>query len=165
MHIACRVLSACLFVVVAGGAVAQSKDPCSAEDSRRAWESRTDPIYSDAMELAGALENYGFAVDCVRSSKQADLFEGEKGAAWYKTKQGVFEVLFLHESQTFDGLEVVDEPTTGGRHTYRFRGTPRTSSWMEGAKPITFIRHKNLMFETFDNEELAKRLGRAFPAK
>ncbi len=165
MHLVCRVLGACLFVLVAGNAVAQSKDPCSDQDSRRAWESRNDPIYADAMELAGTLENYGFVVECVRSSKQADLFEGQKGAAWYKTKHGVFEVLFLHESRNFDGLEVVDEPTTGGRHTYTFLGTPRTSTWMEGAKPITFIRHKNLMFEVFDNEALAKRLGRAFPAK
>ena len=94
MHIVCRALSACLFFVVSGSAVAQSRDPCTGEDSRRAWESRTDPIFSDAMELAGTLENHGFAVECVRSSKQADLFEGEKGAAWYKTQQGVFEVLF-----------------------------------------------------------------------
>lgn len=165
MHILSRVLSACLFFVVAGSAVAQSKDPCSDDDSRRAWESRADPIFSDAMELAGTLENHGFAVECVRSSKQGAVFEGEKGAAWYKTKQGVFEVLFLKESRNFDGLEVVDEPTKGGRHTYKFRGTPQTSTSMEGANPITFIRHKNLMFEVLDNEELAKLLGKAFPAK
>jgi hypothetical protein len=117
------------------------------------------------MELTGKLESCGFAVECVRSSKQADLFEGEKGAAWYKTKQGIFEVLFLHERQDFDGLEVIDEPTIGGRHTYTFRGTPRTSTRMEGASLITFVRHKNLMFEVMNNEALAHRLGRAFPAK
>lgn len=165
MHLVCRVLSACLFFMVAGNTVAQSKDPCSDHDSRRAWESRTDPIYADAMELAGTLENYGFVVECVRSSKLAGLFEGQKGAAWYKAKQGVFEVLFLPELLNWDGLEVVDEPTTGGRHNYTFRGTPRTVTRMEGAKHITFIRHKNLMFEVFDDEELANRLGRAFPSK
>ena len=156
---------ACLLLVVAASAVAQTKDACRDEDSRRAWDSGSDPIYVDAMQLADKLQTYGFVVDCVRSSKQADLFEGQKGAAWYKTKQGVFEVLFLQEGQTWDGLEVVDEATIGGRHNYRFRGAPRTSSGMDGAKPITFIRHRNLMFEVLDDEELAKRIRGVFPGK
>ncbi len=107
MQIVRFILSACMFLAVVSNALAQSTDPCNNDDLRRAWEN--DPIYTEAGELPRILENRGFVVVCVRSSKQAELFEGEKGAAWYKTKQGVFEVLFLPVSQNFEGLQIVAE--------------------------------------------------------
>ncbi len=148
-----------MFLAVVANALAQSTDPCNNEDLRRAWES--DPIYTEAMELARRLENRGFVVECVRSSKQAELFEGEKGAAWYKTKQGVFEVLFLPISQNLEGLQIVAESEPGGRHTYVFRGAPHISTTMDSAKPMVFIKHKNLLFEVWGSEELAKQLAHA----
>jgi hypothetical protein len=111
MQIVRVVLSTCLFLTVVANALAQSTDPCNNDELRRAWES--DPIYTEAMELARTLENRGFVLECVRSSKQAAFFEGEKGAAWYKTKQGVFEVLFLPVSQNFEGLQIVAESKPG----------------------------------------------------
>jgi hypothetical protein len=159
MQIVRLMLSTCLFLAAVANALAQSTDPCNNDDLRRAWES--DPIYTEAMELARILENRGFVVECVRSSKQAELFEGEKGAAWYKTKQGVFEVLFLPVSQNFEDLQIVAESKPGGRHTYIFRGAPRISTTMDSAKPMVFIKHKNLLFEVWGNEELAKQLTHA----
>jgi hypothetical protein len=160
MQIVRVVLSTCLFLTIVANALAQSTDPCNNHELRRAWES--DPIYTEAMELARTLENRGFVVECVRSSKQAAFFEGEKGAAWYKTKQGVFEVLFLPVSQNFEGLQIVAESKPGDRHTYVFRGAPHISTTMDSAKPMVFIKHKNLLFEVWGNEELAKQLTHAW---
>jgi hypothetical protein len=148
-----------MFMAVIANALAQSTDPCNNDDARRAWE--RDPVYAEGMELARTLENRGFVVGCVRSSKQAELFEGEKGAAWYKTKQGVFEVLFLPVSQNFEGLQIVAESKPGGRHTYVFQGTPHIPTRMDSAKPMVFIKHNNLLFEVWGNEELAKQLAHA----
>lgn len=160
MQVVRLVLSACLLVVLISNAVAQSTNPCENDDARRAWQS--DPVYADAMALAHILENRGFVVECVRSSKQAELFEGEKGAAWYKTKQGVFEVLFLPVAQNFEGLQIVAESKPGGRHSYVFRGTPHIPTTMDSAQTMVFIKHENLLFEVWGNEQLAKQLTKAF---
>jgi hypothetical protein len=74
MKLARRVLFTCSLFVIATNAVAQSNDPCRDENLRRAWE--RDPVPDDAMELAHTLERHGFVVECVRSSKQAQLFDG-----------------------------------------------------------------------------------------
>jgi hypothetical protein len=44
------------------------------ETRRGNWES--------AIGLAHTLESHTFVVECVRSSKQAQIFDGQKGAAW-----------------------------------------------------------------------------------
>ena len=153
-------LFACLFIAVVASAVAQSNDPCSNEESRRAWEG--DPVHDDAMELARTLENHGFVVECVRSSKQAQIFDGQKGAAWYKTNRGVFEVLFLPKGQTFDELTVVTESKEGDSIMYSFRGKPQIPTTMEAKSRIAFIKHENVMFEVFGNDSLAKSLEEVF---
>jgi hypothetical protein len=72
----------------------------------RAWN-RTDPAYSDAMTLARVLaDEDGSASCCIGPSTMNGLFEGEVGAAIYKTSRGVFEALFLPQSQAFDELQI-----------------------------------------------------------
>jgi len=53
----------------------------------------TDPAYSDAMTLARVLAEDGISVSCIGPSTMNGLFEGEVGAAIYKTSRGVFEAL------------------------------------------------------------------------
>lgn len=149
-------LCACLLVACVAGAMAQSNNWCRAQNSRRAWE--RDPVHDDAMELARTLENHGFIVECVRSSKQARIFDGQKGAAVYKRNRGSFEVLFLPKGQSFDELEIVSEPKEGGFSKYSFRGKPQIPQTMENKSRVAFIRHENVMFEVFENDSLAKSL-------
>ena len=153
--------SVCLFVAVVASAAAQTNDPCRDENLRRAWES--DPIHDDAMELARTLEDHGFIVQCVRSSKQARIFDGQKGAALYKTNRGSFEVLFLPKGQTFDELKIVSESNEGFLK-YSFRGKPQIPHTMETKSRIAFIKHENVMFEVFGNDLLAKSLEQVFQA-
>jgi hypothetical protein len=138
--------------------VSQSADPCVDKDLKRAWESGTDPVYADAMELTRMLKDHGLVVECVRSSKQAQLVEGQKGAAWFKTRQGVFEVWFLPKDRTFKNLRIVADSKPESRYSYSFEGSPHISTAMDSAKPIIFIQHENLLFEILDHEELAKHL-------
>ena len=159
MKLAYRLLIACLFVVMAAYAAAQSNDWCRDENSRRAWEH--DPVHDEAMELAHTLESHGFIVECVRSSKQAQLFDGQKGAAVYKTNRGVFEVLILPKGQTFDELKIVTE-SKGEDTIYSFRGKPLIPSTMESKSRIAFIKHDNVMFEVSGNDSLAKSLEQVF---
>lgn len=161
MQIVCSVLSACLFLVVAGIGMAQTKDPCSDQRSRRAWETGIDPVYADAMELTRTLEAHGFFVECVRSSKQSQIFDGQKGAAWYKSDHGIFEVLFLPKGQTFDELKIVAK-SREGYTVYSFRGKPSIPGTMESKSRIAFIKHENLMFQVSGDDPLTKSLGQVF---
>lgn len=154
-----RFLLACLFVATVASAVAQTNDWCRNEDLRRAWQ--RDPVHDDAMELASALERHDFIVECVRSSKQAQIFDGQKGAAVYKTNRGVFEVLFLPKGQTFNELKIVSE-SKEGFSKYSFRGRPRIPQTMETKSRIAFIKHENVMFEVFGNDGLARSLEQVF---
>lgn len=44
-----------------------------------------DPAYADAMSLARTLQARGFIVKCVLQSKMIHIFEGQKGAALFRT--------------------------------------------------------------------------------
>ena len=160
MKLACRLFIVCVVFVMAATAVGQSNDPCRDENSRRAWDH--DPVHDDAMELAHTLEGHSFVVECVRSSKQSQIFDGQKGAAWYKTNRGIFEVLFLPRGQTFDELKIVSESKGGGFSIYSFQGKPLTSTTMKSKAPIAFIKHDNVMFEVFGDDSLAKNLEQVF---
>lgn len=71
-----QVISLILLYLAAPIALGQSRDLCSDNDSRRAWEDPTNPVYAEAMELARTLTERGIVVECVRRSKQENLFEG-----------------------------------------------------------------------------------------
>ena len=127
----------------------QSRDVCTDAGARQAWENQSSPVYADATKLAHTLSNRGFIVDCVRRSKEEHLFTGQKGAAWFKTDKGIFEVWFLPKTESFAGLEVIEEARGNGRYVYSFRGAPRISTHMDSSKQIFFLKQENLLFEVW----------------
>jgi len=118
-----------------------------------------DPAYADAIELAQTLRNHGFAVKCVLQSKMVRLFEGQKGAALYRTNRGDFEALFLPKAQTF--AVQPNEARKNGRYIYSFSGSPRSTGgpW-DSARPTFFVQHSNQFLTTWD-KQLATELDKA----
>jgi hypothetical protein len=139
----------------------QSSDLCKNERARQAWDDGSDPVYADAKELAVALREHSFVVDCILSSKQQSMVKGQRGAAWFKTDQGIFDVWFLPKGQTFDALESVEQSRQDGRYLYSFRGTPESRS-EDSSKQIWFIKHENMLFHVWGNKQLAVSLAKAF---
>ena len=94
-----------LFVVLPAGLIAQATDcndpnvtPQINAAAQRQWESRKSPVYQDATDLAKTLNERGIHVQCIRRSVGERVFAGEKGAAWFRTDQGVFDVWFLPQA-------------------------------------------------------------------
>lgn len=140
----------------------QSSDPCKDVRAQQAWDDAKSPVYADATELARTLSRRGFIVECIRRSKEENLFEGQKGAAWYKTDKGIFEVWFLPKTESFAGLEVIEIAQENGRYAYSFKGTPRILTHMNSPKKMFFIKQANLLFEVWGDEQLAATLSQAF---
>jgi hypothetical protein len=123
-HVAAGLLFFCIGLPVF--CFADAVDPCAEPKSKLAWDSGQNPVYTDAVELGRTLNARGFLVECILASKMADLFQGQKGAAWFKTNQGIFEVLFLPKSKTFAELKITLKPERNGRFVYIPRGTARS---------------------------------------
>jgi hypothetical protein len=138
---------------------AQDSDECRDKRGQAAWVN--SPVYNDANELSLKLIATGFLVECIRRSKQERFFEGQKGAAWFSTNRGVFDVWFLPEDGTFASLEVIEQPQQNGRYTYTFRGTPQITTPIDSAKRMYFIKRGRLMFEVSGDSQLANRLEQA----
>lgn len=132
--------------------LAQSSD-CTGK-AAQAQLSSVDPVYVDAMELARYLIEHGFIVNCVQGSKMQNLFDGQKGAALYRTDRGSFEALFLYKTETFDALEIVAQ-RQGARYLYSFRGTPKSPTHMDSSKPDYFVKFGNVLFDVWSDSELA----------
>ena len=117
--------------------------------------------YTDAMSLARTLQAHGFIVKCVLQSKMAQFFEGQNGAALFRTDHGDFEALFLPPSQTFASVEV-NEWRENGRFLYSFRGSPSPTSSqpIDSAQPMFFERHANQFYVT-SNRQLAETVATA----
>ena len=114
-----------------------------------------DPAYADAMSLARTLQAHGFIVKCVLESKMTHIFEGQKGAALFRTDHGDFEALFLPAPQTFASVEVIDW-RENDRFLYSFRGTPSpTLQRIDSAYPMFFDMHANQLFITTDHQLVA----------
>jgi hypothetical protein len=137
--------------------LAQSSD-CTGK-AAQAQLSSTDPVYVDAMDLARTLIDQGFIVKCVLGSKVQNLFEGQKGAAFYRTDQGSFDVVFLPKAETLDAVQVVEQ-SQGDLYLYSFRGTPHSPGRMEGKKTY-FIRSANLLFLVWSDADLAESIQAA----
>jgi len=118
-----------------------------------------DSTYVEAMELAQVLRNRGFRVNCVLKSTMIRFFEGEKGAALYRTNRGDFEGLFLPKGQTFAVQPV--ETRTNARYIYSFAGSPHpTGGPWDSAKPSFFVQGENQFLTTWD-KQLAADLQKA----
>jgi hypothetical protein len=127
--------------------------PCSRTDLT-ATLLPTDPVYNDAAELSRKLEGLGLSVRCTLASKMRRVFAGQKGAALYRTNAGDFEALFLPQSETFDGLDIVEQQRED-QYLYSFRGTPRSKVHMDGSKPSYFIVKRNVLFYVRGDDRLA----------
>jgi hypothetical protein len=132
--------------------LAQSSD-CTGK-AAQAQLSSLDPVYVNAMELARYLIDHGFIVNCVQGSKMQNLFDGQRGAALYRTDRGSFEALFLSRTETFDALEVIEQ-RQGTRYLYSFRGTPKSPTHMDSSKPDYFVKFGNVLFDVWGDAELA----------
>ena len=116
----------------------------------------TDAAYSDAMTLARVLAEDGVSVLCIGPSTMNGTFEGEVGAAIYKTSGGIFEALFMPRSQTFDELQI-RERRDGAFYLYSFEGEPKSSSadpWT-ASRPFHFLKNLNRLIVSRDKELVA----------
>jgi hypothetical protein len=123
----------------------------------------TDPAYEDAMDLASALGSHGIIVKCVLPSKWTAIFEGQLGAALFRTDYGDFEALFLPKGQNFDSL-ISTERHENGRFLYTLDGYSRNASphSIDSKFPMYFVNHANALFLTWHSElpqKLLKSLG------
>jgi hypothetical protein len=135
------------------------RDPCKDVPSRQAWAK--DPVHADATELGLFLGRRGFVVHCITSSKESNRFKGEKGAAWFKTNRGIFDVLFLPRGDSFDAFEVVERPQRNGRYLYSFQGTPHILGIEDSSERMWFVKHENMLFSVGGNQQLASDLKQA----
>jgi len=115
-----------------------------------------DRAYEQAMKLKANLERQGIEVICVLPSKLVNMFEGQLGAAFYRTSVGILDVMFMPASVDFQ-IRVV-ETKKDGRYLYTFEGTPRaiTGLW-DANRPSYFIQVHNVMFTT-DDQRAAQKL-------
>lgn len=117
----------------------------------------SDPAYADALDLSRALTDRGFVVQCVAPSVMVSFFEGQVGAAIYKTNQGEFDALFLPKAHDFEGVQII-ERLERGRYLYSFAGRPQPrTNLIDAALRTYFIKNLNRLLVT-DNEALAARL-------
>jgi len=120
----------------------------------------TDPVYAGTVELTHELEDHGNVVRCVLQSKMANVFDGQLGAALYRTSRGDFEALFLPKPQTFASIRLIESHKNSRyvRYLYSFQGTPRSPLTMDCARRTFFARSANRLFVTED-KQLAASLG------
>ena len=100
-----------------------------------------------AMKLKEKLDRNGFGVICVLPSKSVHVFDGQLGAAFYRTTVGNIDVMFMPASMDFE-LHVV-ETKKDGRYLYSFEGMPHAliPVW-DVSHPFQFIQLHNAMFAT-----------------
>jgi hypothetical protein len=137
----------CLIVLCAAWPAvlpAQSSE-CDDAAARKGWEDQSSPVYADATDLARTLSGRGFVIECIRRSKEEHLFKDQKGAAWFKTNQGIFEVWFLTSTDILPGseLQIVEQRLNNG-------------------PPQFLIKNGNAVFHVNNNEQLAVLIQKAF---
>jgi hypothetical protein len=147
-----------LFLLARPAAMLGQRADCTARELQAALPSDA-AVYRDAVALSQTLGKNGFVVKCLLNSMSEGTFEGQTGAATFRTDRGTFEVLFLPQSKSFDHLEVIEE-RNGFRYSYWFKGPPQPwpANLIDSAFRIYFIRHRNLLFVVDRDAELAARL-------
>lgn len=91
----------------------------------------------------------------------SDVFEGQKGAALFRTDRGDFEALFLPNTETFDSVEPV-EWRENDRFRYSFRGRPSPTSLqpLDSACQMFFEKYGNQLFIS-SKSQLAASIAKA----
>jgi hypothetical protein len=114
---------------------------------------KSDAVYPDAMDLAQTLIRHSFIVTRVSPSQMTDTFEGQEGAAVYRTTEGDFEALFLPKPQNFNKLRVI-ERYDGQSYRYSFAGRPAPwpANLMESTFPLYFVKHRNELIVAQDHQ-------------
>jgi hypothetical protein len=92
----------------------------------------------------------------VLRSKSERFFEGQLGAALYRTNRGDFEALFLTKPGTFDSVRVTERAVKGQFYRYSFEGSPHAGG--RECRRTFFARRANRFFMTYDLR-LAAGLG------
>lgn len=102
--------------------------------------------YADATELKQVLQAHGLVVGCVLRSKMAAMFEGQEGAALYRTDQGDFEALFLPKPKSWDALEIV-QTEKNGQYWTSFTWPPKAgpTKFIDGAQRGYYVKHANVL--------------------
>jgi hypothetical protein len=146
----CLIFPATLFLSSRATTGTSQGAECSTQDLLAVLRP-ADPGHADAMELAQTLRNHGFAVKCVLQSKMVGQFEGQKGAALFRTNRGDFDALFLPKAQTFS-LQP-NEERKNGRYIYSFSGSPHSTGgpW-DSDRPTFFVQHANQFLTTWDKQ-------------
>ena len=131
---------------------------CTAHQLKAALPSNS-PVYRDAVVLSETLRKNGILVECITGSPMEGTFEGQSGAAVYRTVHGSFEVLFLPQTRTFDHLKIIEQHN-GDRYLYHFQGPPQPwpANLIDTAFRVYFVKDRNLLFVVDGNAELAARL-------
>jgi hypothetical protein len=140
--------------------------PCGPEELQAALAS-DDPSYHDALSLSKTLSRQGIGVRCILRSTMDSTFDGQEGAAVYRTDHGSFEVCFLPENGTFERLKVTEERKGSQRYLYRFTGPPQPwpANLIDSAFPIYFVKDRNLLFVVEINKPLAQLLEKLVRSK
>jgi hypothetical protein len=140
--------------------------PCCPEELQAALPS-DDPSYRDAVSFSKTLSRHGIGVKCILRSTMENTFDGQEGAAVYRTDHGSFEVCFLPESGTFEQLTVIEQRKGGQRYLYRFKGPPEPwpANLIDSAFPIYFVKDRNLLFVVESNKPLAQMLEKLVRSK
>lgn len=122
----------------------------------------SDPAYSEAMALAQTLADNGFTVQCIAPSTKTGMFEGQAGAALYRTNRGTFEAVFLPDPQNFDALQIL-EREVDGRYLYSFVGPPKPwpANLIDASYPVYFVKTLNRLIVAHD-KKLASHLESIF---
>jgi len=113
-------------------------------------------VYSDAKSLEQFLNQHGIKVNCVLESKMQSFFQGQEGAAFYRTSLGDFDVLFLPTPQSFARLRII-ERRVGEHYVYTLQGIPRprSSNRIEGRR-VFFLKHASELFLLSDEDAHAE---------
>ncbi|MGB9234391.1 MAG: hypothetical protein WCC04_08250 [Terriglobales bacterium] len=117
------------------------------------------PVYREAAGLSATLSKNGILVKCISGSPMEGTFEGQSGAAVYRTVHGSFQVLFLPQTRTFDRLKIIEQHN-GDRYLYRFQGPPQPwpANLIDTAFRIYFVKDRNFLFVVDGDAELAAKL-------
>jgi len=145
-------------VLVCPAEVLGQSPGCSGREREAALRSDAQ-VYRDAMALSESLGKNGILVNCVLGSTMEATFEGQTGAAAYRSKHGRFEVLFLPQAGSFDRLTIFEQ-RNGKRYSYRFKGPPQpwSANLIDSAYRIYFIKNRNMLFVVDNDAGLAATL-------
>jgi len=149
-----------IFVALPRLAVAGGNQLAGCSDVNWTTLPESDLAYSDAMDLAQTLINHRFIVTCISPSTMTGTFEGQEGAAVYRTNEGDFETLFMTKPHNFNKLRVI-EHHHGRRYLYSFAGRPKPwpANLIDSAYPLYFVKHGNELIVAQDQRVAVRVKG------